>query len=811
MALGRLEVGKKMSPENVVANGMCTACVPLSEPVRRSGAPRAPDAMGMPPPPPRFDGTVANADDGGKQAMPPPPPLFSAQKTEGAEKHEGDLAPPARAEPPADASRAPAGGYEVPEWGGPSSADFSLEVLKDGTIVDVVDCRGRCCVTLGRTPDNDVVLEHPSSSRTHAVIQFARGRAEAFAFDNASTHGTFVNKRRLKARVHAPVFVGDQIRFGQSSRVFVVSGASELMPEEGLSRDERRRLRALEKMSEAERNPGSSGLREASSDGKHGRVDWGMGDMDDRPSETETAALAALDWRDHAGALTEKQEKLKEKIRRKEEKVRALRTESERISAKERESAPLTQGQRMTLARNESAVEKLEEEIEDADEALNESIRASLGGAAAKSARSTKKKKARRDVAGSDSDDAYGSDSDDTFYDRTASATARRLREKERRLERRRGSKASEDAPVAVETAATLWEKKRVAAAALEASRTTLADLKAKAACSDGEAPPTSRDVASNDTKTVTETVTETERADDLDAFMVSVARARDEEALADAARRVAEKETELARLDRLLRLADPRGEFAPGSDMQRSVERLAEAARARVAAEEQSARRRAAAKAEAQVAHAAAEAERARLAEWEKRGELVAKRAFAGSGGPGATRAGVTGAGVANALAPVDQASAAANAALPVGLSTGEARNTSGAAPSGSAAAPIPASGPAAARRVPIAPDDDGFLAPEQLRAAHLERGGPAGLEIRAPKRRKGDDAARGAAAAAAEAAEARVADDVRRLMGCGGGFDAGDGDGDGDGDGADAAVFTVPQGQSGDGRTRLNDKLGY
>ena len=377
----------------------------------------------MPPPPPRFDGTVAKADDGGKRAMPPPPPLFSAhRKTEGAEKRDGDLAPPPRAEPraepPADASRPPAGGYEVPEWGGPSSADFSLEVLKDGAIVDVVDCRGRGCVTLGRTPDNDVVLEHPSSSRTHAVIQFARGAAEAFVFDNGSTHGTFVNKRRLKARVHAPVFVGDQIRFGQSSRVFVVSGAAELMPEEGLSRDERRRLRALETMSEAERTKEHAERAELEKrdDATAGRrdVNWGMGDEDDAPSESEAALrLAALDWRDHAGALTEKQEKQKEKIRRKEEKVRALRLESERISAKESDSTPLTQGQRVTLARNESAVEKLEEEIEDADEALNESIRASVAGGAG--ARGAKKKSRPRDALGSDSEDAYGSDSDDDF------------------------------------------------------------------------------------------------------------------------------------------------------------------------------------------------------------------------------------------------------------------------------------------------------------------------------------------------------------------------------------------------------------
>ena len=789
--------------------------------MRRSGKPRAPDAMDMPPPPPRFDGTVANADDGGKRAMPPPPPLFPAQKTEGAEKHEGDLAPPARAEPPADASRAPAGGYEVPEWGGPSSADFSLEVLKDGAIVDVVDCRGRGCITLGRTPDNDVVLEHPSSSRTHAVIQFARDRAEAFAFDNASTHGTFVNKRRLKARVHAPVFVGDQIRFGQSSRVFVVAGASELMPEEGLSRDERRRLRALEKMSEAERtrSSGSSGAHglDASSRDARGGGDWGMDDEDDRPSES-ALKLAALDWRDHAGALSEKQEKQKEKIRRKEEKVRALRTESERISAKESESTPLTQGQRVTLARNESALEKLEEEIEDADEALNESIRASLGGAAAK----TRGARRRRDVAGSDSEDARGSDSDDDFYDRTASATARRQKKEQRRKQAREGKEGnrrgrgvpneSENAPVAVETAATLWEKKSVAAAALEASKATLAEAEArsKAARSNRALPSGGVEGDAGDVSNE-KTGNDGEAPDDLDAFMITVARARDEEATADATKRVAEKEAELARLDRLLRLADPRGEFAPGSDMQRSVERLAEEARARVAADEQSARRRIAAKAQAQAARAAAEAERARLAEWEKRGELTAKRAFSGSGANGAN-----GGGVAAAPASADQATAAANAALPVGVSTAQERKKRAAAVPESTAVPANRSVPASARSidggssgVPSAPDDDGFLAPEQLRAAHLGgSGGPAGLEIRAPKRRKGDDAARGSVAAAAEA---RVADDVRRLLGGGGGFDAGDGDGDGDGDGADAAVFTVPQGQSGDGRTRLNDKLGY
>ena len=103
---------------------------------------------------------------------------------------------------------------------------------------------------------------------------------------------------------------------------------------------------------------------------------------------------------------------------------------------------------------------------------------------------------------------------------------------------------------------------------------------------------------------------------------------------------------------------------------------------------------------------------------------------------------------------------------------------------------------------------DDDGFLAPEQLRAAHLGgSGGSAGLEIRAPKRRKGDDAESGSVAAAAEA---RVADDVRRLLGGGGGFDAGDGDGDGTGTGPTPRGSRCLRASRGMG-TSLNDKLGY
>jgi pSer/pThr/pTyr-binding forkhead associated (FHA) protein len=51
----------------------------------------------------------------------------------------------------------------------------------------------------------DIVLEHPSSSRLHAVLQFNGETKAAFLYDTNSAHGTFVNRRRIKAGVHVPI------------------------------------------------------------------------------------------------------------------------------------------------------------------------------------------------------------------------------------------------------------------------------------------------------------------------------------------------------------------------------------------------------------------------------------------------------------------------------------------------------------------------------------------------------------------------------------------------------------------------------
>lgn len=74
----------------------------------------------------------------------------------------------------------------------------------------------------GRAPICDIVLDHPSISRQHAVIQYKKN-GDAFLYDLGSTHGTFVGKNRLKSNQYYPIVQGNNLlKFGNSSRLYVL-------------------------------------------------------------------------------------------------------------------------------------------------------------------------------------------------------------------------------------------------------------------------------------------------------------------------------------------------------------------------------------------------------------------------------------------------------------------------------------------------------------------------------------------------------------------------------------------------------------
>ena len=70
-------------------------------------------------------------------------------------------------------------------------------------------------ITVGRTPDNDIVLENRAISRRHAIIEF--GDQNAIIMDNESLNGTFVNARKVTEEILKD---SDVITIGKYSLIF---------------------------------------------------------------------------------------------------------------------------------------------------------------------------------------------------------------------------------------------------------------------------------------------------------------------------------------------------------------------------------------------------------------------------------------------------------------------------------------------------------------------------------------------------------------------------------------------------------------
>ena len=78
-------------------------------------------------------------------------------------------------------------------------------------------------VSLGRTPDNGVLLTDDRVSRRHALIH-VQGDEEFWLVDLGSRNGTYLNERR----VHQPIRLGDgdQIRIGPFRLTFRQTGVA---------------------------------------------------------------------------------------------------------------------------------------------------------------------------------------------------------------------------------------------------------------------------------------------------------------------------------------------------------------------------------------------------------------------------------------------------------------------------------------------------------------------------------------------------------------------------------------------------------
>lgn len=118
-------------------------------------------------------------------------------------------------------------------------------MFKEGEIVETIELAGQSCWLFGREEAVvDILLEHGSCSKQHAVLQWRwreergefgerRGRVRGYLLDLESGNGSSVNGVDVGKARYYEVRSGDVLRFGHSEREYLV----QLPPREEVKRD----------------------------------------------------------------------------------------------------------------------------------------------------------------------------------------------------------------------------------------------------------------------------------------------------------------------------------------------------------------------------------------------------------------------------------------------------------------------------------------------------------------------------------------------------------------------------------------------
>jgi smad nuclear-interacting protein 1 len=115
----------------------------------------------------------------------------------------------------------------------PASQEWRLYIFKGSDVADTVPIYSQSCWLLGREKAvTDLFVEHPSTSKQHAVIQFRsvakttelgdrRQRVKPYLIDLESSNGTFLNGDRIEAKRFIEIRDRDVMKIGLSDREYV--------------------------------------------------------------------------------------------------------------------------------------------------------------------------------------------------------------------------------------------------------------------------------------------------------------------------------------------------------------------------------------------------------------------------------------------------------------------------------------------------------------------------------------------------------------------------------------------------------------
>ena len=116
----------------------------------------------------------------------------------------------------------------------PTKQQWRMYVFRDKDLLDTVYLFQRSCWLMGRDQKvTDVLLEHPSISKQHAVVQFRhltttneygdrKSQVKPYLIDLESANGTKLNGEKVAASRYVELVDGDVIGFGESEREYVM-------------------------------------------------------------------------------------------------------------------------------------------------------------------------------------------------------------------------------------------------------------------------------------------------------------------------------------------------------------------------------------------------------------------------------------------------------------------------------------------------------------------------------------------------------------------------------------------------------------
>jgi smad nuclear-interacting protein 1 len=111
---------------------------------------------------------------------------------------------------------------------------WRLYVFKDAEQVELLHIHRQSAYLIGRDRlVADIAVDHPSCSKQHAAIQYrhvqekdefgtSKGVIKPFVIDLESTNKTFVNDEAIPAARYYELRAGDVIKFGLSTREYVI-------------------------------------------------------------------------------------------------------------------------------------------------------------------------------------------------------------------------------------------------------------------------------------------------------------------------------------------------------------------------------------------------------------------------------------------------------------------------------------------------------------------------------------------------------------------------------------------------------------